>query len=281
MKKFTKKLFLFLCVIALIFGISACDSPEKGIENSQYLKTQFSEFDIEGEYDIVENIDQLKLILTESIPVKYDEEFFTANSLVLVKLMKNAQGEKDVIESYAVSESVLQINLKTVEHKSRAANEHWYCILEVAKAEITEVSTVKVMRAGVEISETYNYSLNFDNTDEKWFFNPESVNIDPNLDTISITFKKCKIGCYPEFDLKYINIPEATSFKYISGPMPPEYYFLPEYRNYLLKFRQSVIVYITPQESEEKLLEIVRRIEKFDFVKYAGPDTLWDYTSIQ
>ena len=277
MKKIIKKLFTFFCVIILIFSFSACDTSEQGIKASRYVETQFSECDLEGEYEIVDNLQAAQLVLKESLHEKYNEEFFALNSLVLVKLMKNAQGEKDVIESYAVSESVLQINLKTVEHKSRAANEHWYCILEVTKAEITEVSTVKVMRAGVEISETYNYSLNFDNSDEKSIYTYKPSNYGYDLTLISMSLKRCKLGCYPEFDLKYINISEAIRFEYgyKGGPEPPEEYLWDAEK--LANFRQSIYLYLTPQESDEKIMEIVRKLEKLDFVKSVSLVENWHY----
>jgi len=94
-----------------------------------------------------------------------------------------------------------------------------------------------------------------------------------------MSLKRCKLGCYPEFDLKYINIPEAIRFEYWykGGPEPPEDYYKPGNENNLANFRQSIYLYLTPQESDEKIMEIVRKLEKLDFVKSASLVENWHY----
>lgn len=120
--------------------------------------------------------------------------------------------------------------------------------------------------------ELANYISQFDLSDEKQIWDG-SVEDDFASDRILITLKKT--SSYPEFKLKYLGIEEAISFEYLRGPLPPDYYFKDEYADYLDRFRQDVSIHLVPQE-KERIIELVREIEKLEFVKLVSPSMIYE-----
>ena len=121
-------------------------------------------------------------------------------------------------------------------------------------------------------NELKNYIAQFDLNDKKILWDGD-INCKFSLDCIIIDLKKT--NTYPEFKLEYLGINETIKFEYISGPKPAEYLFDEQYCEILSNFRQSVIVYIVP-EDKEKIIEIIKIVEKLDFVKHVYPNVSYE-----
>lgn len=121
-------------------------------------------------------------------------------------------------------------------------------------------------------NELKNYIAQFDLNDKKILWDGD-INCEFSLECIIIDLKKT--NTYPEFKLEYLGINETIKFEYISGPKPAEYLFDEQYSEILSNFRQSVIVYIVP-EDKEKIIEIIKIVEELDFVKHVYPNVSYE-----
>ena len=109
----------------------------------------------------------------------------------------------------------------------------------------------------------------FDFSDEKeiWDGNEEYGFLD---DAIFVTLKKT--NTYPVLDLIYFGLDNAISLKYISI-QPPAYFYEPGNEQLLENYRQHLVIYINPM-GEEKTIETIRQLEKFDFIKSVRPNCI-------
>lgn len=125
----------------------------------------------------------------------------------------------------------------------------------------------KISNKSIE-NELKNYVAQFDINDKKILWDGDARD-DFQTDCILIIFRKT--STYPEFKLEYLDIEEAISFEYIEGPVPPKYLYEEEHKHLLEKFRQSIAVYLISQ-SKEEVVELIRKLEKIEFIKVVSPN---------
>ena len=128
------------------------------------------------------------------------------------------------------------------------------------------------------IGELEKYIRQFDLEGEKYIWSIEEddelkLGGQIVLDRLIVTFKKTTT--YPDFKLEYLGIEEADSYNWSNGPRPPDYFFEDENKKLLENFRQTIIIFLEPQ-TEDKIIELVREIEKLDFVYYVRPSIGFD-----
>lgn len=108
----------------------------------------------------------------------------------------------------------------------------------------------------------------FDLNDEKkiWNGNIEEMFTD---DLIIITLMKT--NTFPILDLNCFGLENATGLEYVGGETPPEYFYKPEYKDLLEKYRQVVFIHLEPL-GKEKVIESIRKLEKLEFIKSVNPN---------
>lgn len=109
-----------------------------------------------------------------------------------------------------------------------------------------------------------HFDLN--DTEKVW-----SGNLDEefNDNLIIVTLKKTLT--YPVLELSCFDLENAIELEYIGGATPPSYFFKPEYKNLLEKYRQVLYIYVEPL-GKEKIIESIRKLEMLTFVKKVSPN---------
>lgn len=112
------------------------------------------------------------------------------------------------------------------------------------------------------------FNKHFDLNDEKiiWNGNIEEMFTD---DLIIITLKKT--NTFPILNLNCFGLENATDLEYVGGETPPEYFYKPEYKDLLEKYRQVVFIHLEPL-GKEKVIESIRKLEKLEFIKSVNPN---------
>ena len=119
--------------------------------------------------------------------------------------------------------------------------------------------------------ERYEWVLSqFDLIDEqvKWKGN---INDDFTDDKVIVVLKR-PIN-YIELDETYFGLENVKRIEYTFGPMPPDYFFKPEYKESLERFRQIIIIYLEPA-GKSKIIQTIRLLEQLLFIKTVSPDNL-------
>ena len=280
MLKKVKKVFLLFDVLLFSLICVGCNQPTVKVNNvaASYIGTYFMGFDYFNRFDILENSKDLEILLKNDSLDKYNDSFFEEKSLLAFTYIESSQGNKSKIESYNIDGNVLSIHVETFKFGEDCAEGHWWFILELEKCEVDRIDKVEVIDSKNQnvdynkITSLEKYIMQFNIDDEKMIWDGDTSHI-ASFDKIHITLKRTKT--YPEFKLEYLGIKEAINFKYIGGQFPPDYFFKDEYKYLLENFRQNLIVYLEPV-SLDRLIEIIREIEKIPFVKAVHPNIFVD-----
>lgn len=270
-KRLRTSIFLMLGVLILIFMMVGCNKTP--VVNSSYIQVDNSPFTsnkstkaliedreelfsffvfVEGDFNTVSN---------------YDDVFFKDNSLVIFKIVEESKENKSEIKSYKIKKGTITVNLETVSRGKDNVPATYYFILELEKKEADSITQINIVKNGelllnkVDETEYNDFVKQFDVSEEKkeW---QQSDDIDYLDCALAIEFKKT--STYPEFKLEYLGIDEAVAFGYIEGPQPEEFDDS-LYEEYLKAFRQTIFVYLNSQ-GREKIVDVIRKIEKLDFV---------------
>ena len=269
-KKLRLSIFLMLGVLIFVFVLAGCEKVP-GIK-ATYVSTQFSNGAVEGESRLVKERSELLSFVNQeqtdlSKLAKYDDNFFKSNSLVIFKIVEENQDNKSEIASYTIENDTITINVETTKQGKDGTSTHYYFILEMKKNSGDSITKIKVLKNGELLlnkfteEEYNNYVMQFDLTEEKHY---SAYTVDSSFYNDKILIVMRRTSTYPEFKLEYLGLSEAVSFEYLVGPRPGEH-------NNLNVFRQIVAVKLIPQ-TKERIIEIVKRIEKLDFVRSADPN---------
>lgn len=272
----------FLLVLGFLFFIFICIGCSNEHQINTNIYTNYISMNkgdsVEGDCMIIAEYDDLSFLFVDNIPEKYNEDFFLTNSLIVFTIVGTNKDKSGEIKSYLIENETITINVESVDSKQSNSSTNWYYILEITAREIESSKLIEIYKNKKMITRKKilskdgiayeNYLRQFQLEEEKWFW--EGDISDGFLDN-SILIDLKKTSTYPKFNLRYLGITEATGFDYISGPLPPDYFFKEEYADLLNKFRQSIVVYLVPQD-KEKIIEIIRKIEKLEFVKHVSPN---------
>lgn len=156
LKRKFSKLFLVLGVILFNITIVSCDDKggNKIMGNTisaYYSRTHFSENDLEGDYAIIHNYNELTSIFTSNIPEKYDDNYFKSNGLIIFKIIESSQGTKSEIISYSIENDTITIDVKTITYGEDCAMGYWYFILEINSEELANIKQVIILKNGNQI----------------------------------------------------------------------------------------------------------------------------------
>lgn len=279
LKKVTKFFLLFGELLLSLICVSCDQSTTKENNvNASYIGTYFMGFDYFNRFDILENSKDLEILLKNDSLDKYNDSFFEGKSLLVFTYIEATQDSQSEIESYGITDNKITINIRKIKIGENHAEGHWWFILELEKCDVDRIDKVEVIDNKNQnvnynkITSLEKYIMQFNIDDEKIIWDGDTSHI-VSLDQIHITLKRTKT--YPEFKLEYLGIKEAINFKYNRGQFPPEYFFKEEYKYLLEKFTQSIVVYLEPM-SLERLIEIIREIEKLPFVKDVYPNVFVD-----
>lgn len=111
-------------------------------------------------------------------------------------------------------------------------------------------------------TEYIKYLKQFDLEDKKEIWQG-SINDSFENDSIVIVLKYSDYN--PEFKLEYLNIDEALDYEYLMGGSSTT--------NFIIHW-QIIRINLIPQE-KERIIEIIREVEKLEFIKSAEPDMIY------
>ena len=275
MLKKVKKVFLLFGLLLFNLIFFGCNYSKN--VNASYIGTSFIGYDFNNRFDILENSKDLEILLKNYSLEKYNDSFFEKKSLLAFTYIESSQDSQSKIESYLITDNKISINVKKLKIGENHAEGHWWFILELSKREVKSIDKVEIIDNKDQninynrITALEKYIMQFNLDDEKIIWDDDTSQI-VSFDKIHITLKKT--NTYPEFSLEYIVLKEAINFKY-KRQFPPDYFFKDEYKYLLEKFRQRLVIYLEPV-SLDRLIEIIREIEKIPFVKAVYPNVFID-----
>ena len=161
LKKTIKVFILFGAILFGLAGNIGC-SPSDDNQNrvmATYIETYFQEDIAEGEYNIVDNRLDLVALLNSDLSEKYNDAFFKNHSLLVFAIAESSHGNKSEIESYAIRDKTLTVQVKTTQFGDDCLMGYWWFILELSKDEIDHFNRVKIVKNGEEIRSRINKIL--------------------------------------------------------------------------------------------------------------------------
>lgn len=160
------RLFLMFGAIVFIF-VGACsqitasdikgsdDMTDLSDKKATYIRTNYEDNTVDGEFGIIDNYSDLIKLLNDDVPEKYNIAFFENNSLIVFKNVETSSGNRSVIDSYDIENKIITVNVKTVEYGEICVMSSWWFILELDKNAVADIETVKIIKNGKEISQSY------------------------------------------------------------------------------------------------------------------------------
>ncbi len=107
----------------------------------------------------------------------------------------------------------------------------------------------------------------FDLGEEKVIWNG-SIDDEFTDDLVLLVLKHSDL--FPELELKHFGLKKGR-VEYVGGPMPPDYFFEPEYEDKLNNYKQIVFIHVEP-EGKEKIIELIRYLEQINFIYAVTPN---------
>ncbi len=147
------KLFLMLGVILFsLIGVVGCSHPSNNESvNATYIATFFEDDEIVEKICVVDNHPDIINLLKNDTPEKYNDSFFEAKSLLVFKIVESSSGNKSEIESYTITDKILNVYVKTKQYGDVCEEGHWWFLLELKKDEINNFDNVKIFKDDKEI----------------------------------------------------------------------------------------------------------------------------------
>lgn len=274
-KKFKAGIFLLLGILIFIIVLAGCE--QLSVEGNNYVSTRFSTDVVEGENRLVTERDELLAFVNQEQTdlnklAKYDDDFFKSNLLVIFKIVEPSSDSKSEIKSYTIENGTITINVETTRSGTDDVSTHYYFILELTKNEGNGITEIKVMKNNkllvnkVSEEEYNNFVAQFDLSEEKVLIGEISADAEFTNDVILIVMKKT--STYPEFRAEYLGLDEVIGFRYIM-----QFPSKDRDEDYKSRFRQIIAIDLIPQE-REKIIELIKEIEKLDFVRSAEPNII-------
>ena len=125
--------------------------------NVTYIRTHFFEDeDVDGQYKVINNHNDLVTLLQNDTPDKYNEDFFETKSLLVFKIVESSGGNKSEIESYEIKYKKLSVYVKTKQYGATCDMGYWWFILELAKEEVVNLKNIKIFKNGEVIMNNPN-----------------------------------------------------------------------------------------------------------------------------